>query len=127
MPKNRRSCPSDVSDEGWFFVASSLALVRDDALQRRHDLLAGGLRYPEVDRESGRVQLTRSTMRVPSGMGTRNSTKAWSRARKRFQLSTFVLIHGGWHGAWCWDKVVPLLEQAPHEVVRFDLPGHGED
>lgn len=42
-------------------------------------------------------------------------------------MSTFVLIHGGWHGAWCWDKVVPLLEQASHEVVRFDLPGHGED
>ena len=42
-------------------------------------------------------------------------------------MSTFVLIHGGWHGAWCWDKVAPLLEQAGHEVVRFDLPGHGED
>jgi pimeloyl-ACP methyl ester carboxylesterase len=37
------------------------------------------------------------------------------------------LIHGAWHGAWCWDKVAPLLEQAGHEVVRFDLPGHGED
>ena len=42
-------------------------------------------------------------------------------------MSTFVLIHGGWHGAWCWDKVAPLLEGAGHEVVRFDLPGHGED
>jgi pimeloyl-ACP methyl ester carboxylesterase len=42
-------------------------------------------------------------------------------------LSTFVLVHGGWHGAWCWDKVGPLLEQGGHEVVRFDLPGHGED
>ena len=48
-------------------------------------------------------------------------------ARKGSELSTFVLIHGGWHGAWCWDRVVPLLEQAGHEVVRFDLPGHGED
>jgi len=37
------------------------------------------------------------------------------------------LIHGGWHGAWCWDRVAPLLEQGGHEVVRFDLPGHGED
>jgi hypothetical protein len=62
MPKNRRFCPSDVSDEGWFFVASSLALVCENALQRRHDSLAGGLRRPEVDRESGRVQSTRSTM-----------------------------------------------------------------
>jgi pimeloyl-ACP methyl ester carboxylesterase len=37
------------------------------------------------------------------------------------------LIHGGWHGAWCWDRVAPLLEQDGHEVVRFYLPGHGED
>ena len=42
-------------------------------------------------------------------------------------MSTFVLIHGGWHGAWCWDRVAPLLEQDGHEVVRLDLPGHGED
>jgi len=49
------------------------------------------------------------------------------KAREDSELSTFVLIHGGWHGAWCWDRVVPLLEQAGHEVVRFDLPGHGED
>ena len=42
-------------------------------------------------------------------------------------MSTIVLVHGGWHGAWCWDGVAPLLEQHGHEVVRFDLPGHGED
>ncbi|QIN81250.1 alpha/beta fold hydrolase [Rubrobacter tropicus] len=42
-------------------------------------------------------------------------------------MSTFVLIHGAWHGAWCWDGVAPLLERSGHEVVRFDLPGHGED
>lgn len=42
-------------------------------------------------------------------------------------MSTLVLIHGAWHGAWCWDKVAPLLEQAGHEIVRPDLPGHGED
>ena len=41
-------------------------------------------------------------------------------------MSTFVLIHGAFHGAWCWDKVTPLLEQGGHEVVALDLPGHGE-
>jgi len=42
-------------------------------------------------------------------------------------MSTYVLVHGAWHGAWCWDKVKPLLEEAGHKVVVFDLPGHGDD
>jgi pimeloyl-ACP methyl ester carboxylesterase len=25
---------------------------------------------------------------------------------------TFVLVHGAWHGAWCWDRVVPLLGES---------------
>ena len=42
-------------------------------------------------------------------------------------MSTFVLIHGSWHGAWCWYKVIPLLEQAGHKAIALDLPGHGRD
>ena len=42
-------------------------------------------------------------------------------------MSTFVLIHGAWLGAWNWNKLTPLLEQAGHRVITFDLPGHGED
>ena len=42
-------------------------------------------------------------------------------------MSRFVLVHGSWHGAWCWDRVVPLLEAAGHEATALDLPGHGED
>ena len=38
MPKNRKPYPSDVSDEEWAFVAPYLALVRQDAPQRHHDL-----------------------------------------------------------------------------------------
>jgi pimeloyl-ACP methyl ester carboxylesterase len=39
----------------------------------------------------------------------------------------FVLVHGAWHGAWCWEKVVPLIEAAGHAVDTIDLPGLGED
>jgi pimeloyl-ACP methyl ester carboxylesterase len=38
----------------------------------------------------------------------------------------FVLIHGGFHGAWCWDRTIPELERLGHESVAIDLPGHGE-
>jgi pimeloyl-ACP methyl ester carboxylesterase len=42
-------------------------------------------------------------------------------------MSTYVLIHGAWHGGWCWRKVVPLLESKGHTVVAPDLPSHGDD
>lgn len=42
-------------------------------------------------------------------------------------MSTYVLVHGAYHGAWCYDKVVPLLEAAGHRVVAVDLPGHGDN
>jgi len=42
-------------------------------------------------------------------------------------MSTYVLIHGSWHGAWCWYKIIPLLEQAGHTAIALDLPGHGRD
>lgn len=40
-------------------------------------------------------------------------------------MAPYVLVHGAWHGAWCWDKVVPLLEAEGHRVDAVDLPGHG--
>lgn len=42
-------------------------------------------------------------------------------------MSTFLLVHGSWHGAWCWERVTPLLEAAGHRAVPIDLPGHGAD
>jgi pimeloyl-ACP methyl ester carboxylesterase len=39
--------------------------------------------------------------------------------------ATLVLVHGAWHGAWCWDRIVPRLEAAGIPTIAFDLPGHG--
>ena len=38
-----------------------------------------------------------------------------------------VLIHGSWHGAWCWHKVIPYLESLGHTVYAPDLPAHGRN
>jgi pimeloyl-ACP methyl ester carboxylesterase len=42
-------------------------------------------------------------------------------------MAVFVLIHGGGHGGWCWEYVVPLLEAQGHRVLTPDLPGLGAD
>jgi pimeloyl-ACP methyl ester carboxylesterase len=38
-----------------------------------------------------------------------------------------VLVHGAWHGAWCWERVVSGLSEQGVRVVALDLPGHGAD
>jgi len=35
---------------------------------------------------------------------------------------TVVLVHGAWHGAWCWEKVTPLLDDAGIAHVAVELP-----
>jgi pimeloyl-ACP methyl ester carboxylesterase len=42
-------------------------------------------------------------------------------------LQTVVLVHGAWHGSWCWDKVVPLLTDQGVDVRTVDLPSTGPD
>ena len=37
------------------------------------------------------------------------------------------MVHGAWHGAWCWYKVVPLLQRAGHTAITPDLPSLGRD
>ena len=41
-------------------------------------------------------------------------------------MSTFVLVHGAWHGGWCWDRVAPALRAAGHEVHAPTLTGLSE-
>ncbi|HTV38518.1 MAG TPA: alpha/beta hydrolase [Xanthobacteraceae bacterium] len=41
-------------------------------------------------------------------------------------MATFVLVHGAWHGAWCWRRVARLLRSAGHEVFTPTLTGLAE-
>ena len=41
-------------------------------------------------------------------------------------MATFVLVHGGGHGGWCYQKVARLLQAEGHLVYAPSLPGMGE-
>lgn len=40
-------------------------------------------------------------------------------------MADFVLVHGAWHGAWCWRKLLPGLWRAGHRAFAVDLTGLG--
>jgi len=42
-------------------------------------------------------------------------------------VARFVLVHGAFSGAWCWDPVIESLEAVGHTVEAADLPGSGDD
>ncbi len=51
--------------------------------------------------------------------------------------TTFLLVHGAWHGPWCWDLLIPEIEARGHAAVAVQLPscdpaapalgGYGDD
>ncbi len=40
--------------------------------------------------------------------------------------ATFVLVHGAWHGGWCWRRVAERLRGGGHTVFTPTLTGLGE-
>jgi len=34
----------------------------------------------------------------------------------------YLLVHGSWHGSWCWEKLIPHLERRSHTASAIDLP-----
>jgi pimeloyl-ACP methyl ester carboxylesterase len=42
------------------------------------------------------------------------------------RMTIFVLVHGAWHGGWCWQRVGRHLEAAGHRVFAPTLTGLGE-
>jgi pimeloyl-ACP methyl ester carboxylesterase len=42
-------------------------------------------------------------------------------------MARFLLVHGAFHGAWCWEPFVAELAGRGHAAVTLDLPGAGDD
>ena len=48
---------------------------------------------------------------LPRGV-TYTGAGGWGEAMGMGNKSTFLLVHGAWHGAWCYERVIPLLARA---------------
>ena len=62
------------------------------------------------------------------GCGSAPGADAGNGARANAGARTsYVLVHGGWHAAWAWEKTVPRLEAAGDVAITPTLPAHGAD
>jgi pimeloyl-ACP methyl ester carboxylesterase len=61
-----------------------------------------------------------------AGLALAGASAAFEPAAAQSKVRTFVLVHGAWHGGWCWRKVIPLLTAAGHRVHAPTLTGLGE-
>jgi hypothetical protein len=72
-----------------------------------------------------RTILAGMTAGVSAGIGAMSAfvpTQAQSQVARR----NFVLVHGSWHGGWCWRRVADMLEIRGHKVFTPTLTGLGE-
>ena len=71
------------------------------------------------------VRLTRRTALLTLAAAAGTTTAFCSQQGGRPSL-TFVLVHGAWHGGWCWKRLAPLLRAEGHQVYTPTLTGLGE-
>ena len=70
---------------------------------------------------------TRRTVLASAGAGAGAAALGGKPAlAQTSQPKTFVLVHGAWHGGWCWRRVSDLLEKQGHKVFTPTLTGVGE-
>src|SRR5205807_1207149 len=58
----------------------------------------------------------------PAGGSMNTPPKGIPVLQGREEVKTFGLIHGAWHGAWCWEPLVAELERRGHRAMAVDLP-----
>ena len=68
----------------------------------------------------------RSMLAVGAALGTAAVASGATLGEAQGAQKTFVLVHGAWHGGWCWRRVADLLEKQGHKVFTPTLTGLGE-
>jgi pimeloyl-ACP methyl ester carboxylesterase len=68
----------------------------------------------------------RQAMSMGLGLVAGAEIPAFSWAGAEPKRTTFVLVHGAWHGGWCWRRVADRLTAKGHYVVAPTLSGVGE-
>jgi pimeloyl-ACP methyl ester carboxylesterase len=69
--------------------------------------------------------MTNENQNLPSRSRPLNDSGVAAGERTLAEKLPFVLVHGGWHGAWTYERVIPLLARHGHVAVARDLPAHG--
>jgi pimeloyl-ACP methyl ester carboxylesterase len=68
----------------------------------------------------------RDVFTVAAGVAAGTHAVSAAETKPTGARKTYVLVHGAWHGGWCWKHVTPLLRAAGHEVFVPTLTGLGE-
>jgi pimeloyl-ACP methyl ester carboxylesterase len=63
---------------------------------------------------------------ISRGTDQGQSSMAFAKVEPLKSSDTFVLVHGAWHGGWCWRPVAEYLRAAGHRVFTPTLTGLGE-
>jgi pimeloyl-ACP methyl ester carboxylesterase len=71
-----------------------------------------------------KIETTRRAVLGAMAVGAAAATGTMPAAAQGGQ-KTFVLVHGAWHGGWCWRRVSDLLERKGHKVFTPTMTGLG--
>jgi pimeloyl-ACP methyl ester carboxylesterase len=83
-------------------------------------------RNPPMDNKLGidrRAVIGGATLLAAAGINAEAQERTKMTSQMDMPPKTFVLVHGAWHGGWCWRRVADLLERKGHKVYTPTLTG----
>lgn len=76
--------------------------------------------------KEARLGATRRKAIAGLGAGFALGAALGTPAQAQTARKTFLLVHGSWHGGWCWRRVADVLEKSGHKAYAPTLTGLGE-